>query len=425
VTTHARDRDPAPAGRADCRHREGRLGPSVQAPGDETRRLNTDEGRRRRLRPTVEVFPASDGHLYLLAGEDRHLRIRNPTPAQVEIIGALDGSSDTEVLQLVRARGHDVALEDVRSVVTELKAAGVVEDAADDSRSGLTAEDLERYDRQLRYFGDLELGRPRAALQRQLCDAHVAILGLGGLGSWALQALACVGVGRITAVDFDHVDLSNLSRQSIYRMEDIGRLKVDCAAEWLTAFAPSVQFARRPIRLTGPHLIADVVRDADLVLGLVDSPVGQIESWINQACRRESVALLSASQFPPVVRVGPMYLPDRPGCHACLISRVRDDFPMFDELAAWRRKFPSPAATFGPASALIGSLLANEAVNFLARICAPTTSNCCVLMDLRTLEMQREPVLPHPECEVCSVPTPRAPLRSHGAPFESPLGARA
>jgi molybdopterin-synthase adenylyltransferase len=355
-----------------------------------------------RLRPTVEVFPASDGHAYLLAGEDRHLRIASPTAAQLEIIAALDGSCDSEVVERVRARGHEVGLHEVRDVIASLQAAGVIEDADDDHRFGLSDEDLERFDRQLRYFGDLGLGRPRAAPQRRLRDAHVVILGLGGLGSWALQALACAGVGRITAVDFDRVELSNLSRQSIYRPQDIGRLKVDCATEWVAAFAPNIRFETRAARLGSAEAIAQVVRGADMVLGLVDSPVGQIEAWISEACRREAVAVLSASQFPPLVRVGPMYLPGRAGCHGCLISRVREEFPLFDELAAWRRQFPSPAATLGPASALIGSLLANEALNFLAQICPPATVGCSILLDLRTLEMRREPVLPHAACPTCS-----------------------
>jgi molybdopterin-synthase adenylyltransferase len=362
-----------------------------------------------RLRPTVEVFPGSDGHLYLLAGEDRHLRIRNPTPAQRAIITALDGAADADIVAQARSQGHEITSDDIAQVTCVLEAAGLTEDVLDDLRFGLTDEELERFDRQLRYFGDLELGRPRAAMQRRLRDAHVVILGLGGLGSWALQALACVGIGRITAVDCDVIDLSNLSRQSIYRSQDVGRAKVDCAGAWMGAFSPSTAFAGKRIRLTDPNGIADVIRGADLVLGLVDSPVGQIESWINQACRSERVTLLSASQFPPLVRIGPMYTPDRAGCHACLIRRVRDDFPLFDELAAWRRDFPSPAATYGPASGLIGSLLANEAVNHLLDICEPTTLNCSLLLDLRTLEPRREPVIAHPECEICSKDQPRRP----------------
>jgi bacteriocin biosynthesis cyclodehydratase domain-containing protein len=279
---------------------------------------------------------------------------------------------------------------------------GVLEDVGDDLRFGLEPEELERFDRQLRYFGDVAPHGPRAAPQRRLLDAHVVILGLGGLGSWALQALACAGAGVITAVDFDQVELSNLSRQSIYRQRDIGRLKVKCAGEWLHAFSPRTRFDGRPVRLDGVEAIEEVIAGADLVLGLVDSPVGRIEGWINKACRRQGVSFLSAGQFPPLVRVGPLYLPDEPGCHHCLISRVREEYPLFDELAAWRRQFPSPAATFGPASALIGALLANEAVNHLAGICTPATQGCAITVDLRTLAMERSHVEARADCAVCS-----------------------
>jgi len=355
-----------------------------------------------RLRSTVEAFPASDGHLYLLAGEDRHLRIRHPAAWQRDLIAGLDGRSEEEMVECLRERRHTIDVEQLRDVVAALEAAGLLEDADDDLRYGLSREDLQRFDRQLRYFADVDLKRPRAELQRRLAGSHVVILGLGGLGSWALQALACVGVGRITGVDFDHVELSNLSRQSIYGLKDLGRSKVRCAGKWIEGFSSSTQFTGIEMRLKGPDSVAEVLDGADLVLGLVDTPVGQVEGWINQASREAGVTLLSASQFPPLVRIGPMYTPDSTGCHACLIARVREEFPLFDELAAWRRKLPSPAATFAPASALIGSLLANEAVNHIAGICVPATQRCSITLDLRTLAMQRAPVEPRAGCPVCS-----------------------
>jgi molybdopterin-synthase adenylyltransferase len=400
VTFHARDRDSAPAGGADDGHREGGVATVARAPGHGTRRPNV--GRRMRLRPTVEVFPASDGHLYLLAGEDRHLRIREPQAWQRELISNLDGRSEHEMLDHLRAGGHHTQLSEVKQAIASLEDAGLLEDADDDKRYGFSSEELQRLDRQLRYFGDLGLAHPRAHLQRQLADSHVVILGLGGLGSWALQALACVGIGRITAVDYDRVELSNLSRQSIYGLKDLGRPKVECARRWLESFSPSTRFCGFEQRLSDPQAVAEVVKEGDLVLGLIDTPVGEVEGWINQACRHQGIALMSASQFPPMVRIGPLYAPDSPGCHACLIAGVRDEFPLFEELATFRRQLPSPAATFGPASALIGALLANEAVNHLANLCTPATRGCAITVDLRTLEMQRARVQARADCALCS-----------------------
>jgi bacteriocin biosynthesis cyclodehydratase domain-containing protein len=355
-----------------------------------------------RLRPTVEVFCASDGHLYLLAGEDRHLRIRDPAAWLKDLLAGLDGRSDQELLDYLRQRGHATAPDSLQQALASLTEAGLLEDAQDDLRYGFGAEELQRLDRQLRYFGDLGLDRPRAHLQRRLADSHVLVLGLGGLGSWALQALAGVGIGRITAVDFDRVELSNLSRQSLYGIGDLGRSKVECVRDWMASFCPTTAFVGVDTRLDGPDAVTSLMGDVDLALGLVDTPVGHVEGWINQACRQQRVALLSASQFPPLVRVGPLYPPDTAGCHACLIAKVRDEFPLFDELAAWRRQWPSPAATFAPASALIGSLLANDAVNYLAGICAPATQRCAITIDLRTLAVERSSVEARPDCEVCS-----------------------
>ena len=101
----------------------------------------------------------------------------------------------------------------------------------------MPARDRARYDRQLRYFGDLAPGAtPPSEYQRRLREARVALLGLGGLGSWAAYALACCGVGELVLVDGDRVEESNFNRQILYRERDIGRLKAEAAAEALAAF---------------------------------------------------------------------------------------------------------------------------------------------------------------------------------------------
>jgi bacteriocin biosynthesis cyclodehydratase domain-containing protein len=356
----------------------------------------------------VEVFPASDGHLYLLASEDRHLRIRHPSPTVMALLARLDGRPVWDLLDELREDRVPVDVDEVSQALTALHAAELLEDADDDERFGLDPLAVERWDRQLRYFADLAPGRPRAQLQHRLQRAHVVILGMGGLGTWALQALTAVGVGRITAVDHDHVEVSNLSRQTIYRPADIGRPKIERAREWLAAFAPDVAFHGFARRLDGPEAIATVCEGADVVLGLADSPVGQIESWVNQACLGLGVPFITASQFPPLVRVGPLVVPGHTPCHACLLASVRREHPLFDELAAWRRTHSSPAATYAPACGLIGSLLANETVNILTGICEPATLGCALTVDLRTLQIERQPLVPEPGCGACASAGPRS-----------------
>ena len=101
--------------------------------------------------------------------------------------------------------------------------------------------------------------------QQRLADAHVVVIGAGGLGSAVLPALAAAGVGTITIVDDDTVDATNLHRQTLYSPGDVGRPKVDAAADALAALAPDVTVVRHGIRFA-PGATFDLLLEADLLI---------------------------------------------------------------------------------------------------------------------------------------------------------------
>src|SRR5438094_3559866 len=106
-----------------------------------------------------------------------------------------------------------------------------------------TREELNRYSRHL------IMPEVTAAGQKRLKAGRVLCVGAGGLGSPAALYLAAAGVGTIGLVDFDSVDASNLHRQVIYTTADVGRLKVEVAAERLWAGNPNILIVRHAIRL--------------------------------------------------------------------------------------------------------------------------------------------------------------------------------
>src|SRR5881409_3418738 len=100
----------------------------------------------------------------------------------------------------------------------------------------LSGDELERYARRIVLH---EVGGPG---QQALKEASVLVIGAGGLGAPALMYLAAAGIGELGVVDDDHVSLSNLQRQIIHFTPDIGRPKVDSAAEKIHALNPHVKF---------------------------------------------------------------------------------------------------------------------------------------------------------------------------------------
>ena len=335
-----------------------------------------------RLQPGLEVFPDGDT-VYL---------IRDGTTAEFVIEGA-----DAALIALLD-RLREPCDPAPSPELDELRAHGLVVEAVPEAP--LDPESQARYGRQLRYFAATRPGHAAAA-QRALASATVTIVGTGGLGTWTASALACAGLGRLVLVDDDTIELGNLNRQILYRRADVGRPKVEVADEALTAFNPAITIVPRRRRVDGPAAAAEIVEGADFVVETADWPPYELSRWLDAACRRHRIPRITAAQFPPYVRIGPAYLPGRPGCLECQERAARRAFPLYDRLQAHRRDRPETAATLGPASGIIGAALAMEVTHHLTGIATPATAGAGITIDLRDWSVQRDAIERDPGCRSC------------------------
>lgn len=139
----------------------------------------------------------------------------------------------------------------------------------------LKPEELLRYNRQIRLPEIGETGQEKLKLSR------VLVIGAGGLGCPVLQYLTAVGVGTIGIVDFDKVDESNLQRQILYSVDDVGKLKVDCAVRKLTRQNPHVRFITYNLQLTNQNAI-DIIKNYDIIVDGTDNYATRY--LLNDAC---------------------------------------------------------------------------------------------------------------------------------------------
>jgi molybdopterin/thiamine biosynthesis adenylyltransferase len=348
-----------------------------------------------RLKRTLDAVESAAGDIYVLRpGADSDLVIEQPDRTARLLLAALDGTRTAATLE------GEFGRQRVRSALADLADAALIEDAADDERT--SPRDRERYDRQLRYYADLA-GRetPASEYHRRIRSARVALLGVGGLGSWAAYALACCGVGELVLVDGDVVEESNFNRQILYRERDIGRPKTEAAAEALAEFDSACRLTTVPRRLDSVDSVSAVIEGADFVVNAADWPAHDIERWVNAACVAAGLPFITMSHSPPVARVGPLYVPGTTGCYACQESAYRETHPLYDELVERRRGRPSPAPTLGPACAFVGGQVALETLHQVTGLCPAATLGAALLYDLRTMRVTREPVPRVPGCEVC------------------------
>lgn len=350
---------------------------------------------RPRIKRTIETIEAPSGDLHLMRATAADVRISNPSPTERALLAALNGEESIE--DLILSFGIDL----VTDTIEEMESLELLEDAAD--FEGIPAHELDRHDRQLRYFSDIATGGlTPSSCQKRLRDATVVVLGVGGLGGRVALELACMGVGELFLVDGDRVEQSNLNRQIQFEEADIGAPKAERMAQRIRSFNSGISVSSVEARISSQDELARTIGGADFVIDSADWPAHEIEHWCNAACFEAGIPYIAMSHFPPVARVGPLYFPGKTGCFQCQIMRYRKQYPLFDAAIEQRKGERSPAATLGPACGVIGGLVGIEVLHHLTGLVRPATLGVGFTYDLRDMSFQREVVDPEPGCPICS-----------------------
>jgi molybdopterin-synthase adenylyltransferase len=239
----------------------------------------------------------------------------------------------------------------------------------------------------LRYSRQIMLPQIDIAGQERLAASHALIIGLGGLGSPVSMYLAAAGVGRLTLVDFDRVELSNLQRQIVHASSAVGRLKVASASDTLAALNPLVEIATIDHVLENAAL-DEAIRAADVVLACTDNLASRLV--INAACLRAGRPLISGA----AIRWEGQLLvtrPDRPeaACYRCL---YRSDEEPVERCAE--------TGVLAPLLGVIGSLQAVEALKLLSGA-GEVDAGRLLLFDALSLEFQAVDIPRNPACPAC------------------------
>ena len=245
-------------------------------------------------------------------------------------------------------------------------------------------------DQLLRYSRHILLDEMGIEGQERVLAAHALIIGAGGLGSPAALYLASAGVGRITLVDDDVVDLTNLQRQIAHTTARIGQPKVASAAAAMAAINPDVQVAAVQARAEG-ELLDGLVRDATVVLDCSDNYATR--HAVNAACMRHGKPLVAgaAIRFDAQITV----VDPRDGqspCYACI----------FPPQAAFEEVQCSMMGVFAPLVGVVGALQAAEALKLLAGV-GSSLAGRLLMLDGRTMEWSTMHVGRSPGCAVCAV----------------------
>lgn len=246
-----------------------------------------------------------------------------------------------------------------------------------------TNEQLERYSRHIILK---EIG---VKGQKKLMNGSVLIIGAGGLGAPAAMYLAAAGVGKIGIVDADVVDLSNLQRQVIHTTADVGRPKVESAAETMRAINPDVEVVTYHEFISSANIM-DIIKDYDFVLDGTDNFPAKF--LINDACVMADKPFSHAGilRFKGQLMT---VIPHQSPCYRCVFKTM----PPKDAIPTCKQ-----AGVIGAMAGVIGSLQALEAVKFLTGAGELLTGKL-LTFDALTMKFHTVKLPPRGDgCAVCS-----------------------
>ena len=243
-------------------------------------------------------------------------------------------------------------------------------------------------DQLLRYSRHILLDDIGIEGQQRMLDARVLIIGAGGLGSPAALYLAAAGVGHITLVDDDVVDLTNLQRQVMHTSASVGTPKVDSGKAALLGLNPLIEVTALRERVAGARL-TELVAASDVVLDCSDNFATR--HAVNRACVAARVPLVAgaAIRFDGQLSVFDQRHPAAP-CYACL----------FPEDATFEDAACATMGVFSPVVGVIGALQAAEALKLISGAGQPLAGKL-LLFDGRASEWTTIGVARDPHCSVC------------------------
>ena len=243
-------------------------------------------------------------------------------------------------------------------------------------------------DQLLRYSRHILLDEIGVEGQARLLASHALVIGAGGLGSPVALYLGTAGVGRITLVDHDTVDVTNLQRQIAHNLSRVGQPKAESARQTILAINPDVQVIAVSQRADAAWL-ASAVAAADVVLDCSDN--FDTRHAVNAACVAHHKPLVSGAAigFDGQISVYDSRLADAP-CYACL-------FPpdaTFEEVRC------ATMGVFAPLVGIIGTMQAAEALKLLMGI-GNSLAGRLQMLDARAMEWTEIRMARQPGCPVC------------------------
>lgn len=264
--------------------------------------------------------------------------------------------------------------ENINEIVQQFDELGLLENR----QAETLGVDTDRYKTNLNYFTFYSsLNLSAVEFQARLNKSTVALLGIGGSTLTALN-LVGMGVGKIIIVDYDTIELSNLSRQLIFTEEDIGLLKVEAAKRKLQQINRDVEIVTHNMKVKNASELIPIIAEADIVINSIDTPPIQAARWVNYACMQSNKILIQGG-----LTANSMVLDvfsKKTGCYDCfLLSSMKVDNDFADQLKfVLSSSFENVNTSFAPNVSMLTGIITAEVAKIVTGYQEPLVNDMCL-----------------------------------------------
>lgn len=243
----------------------------------------------------------------------------------------------------------------------------------------------------------------KLSMQQKLNNSEVCILGLGG-STLIIQQLAQIGIGKITGLDFDTLEESNLNRQVIFKENDIGNLKSEILAKNLKEINSNIIYDFRNIYVDSQEKISDIISTADIVVLALDEPIIDSSIWVFDECKKQHKKIISGGVWGDEITYTffDYSLPNQP-CYTCLMEQdLRRNKVIRNYVSEIKGKTFS---NFNTTTIFVGSILAGiistEIVKLLTNYAPPIKSGSSLTLNTTTWKMEVNEIKINGRCQNC------------------------
>ena len=327
-----------------------------------------------KLRSSVSVVKLNDNIIeFFLTNTRKQIKIKIKNESLLDIILSLDGSKTKEEICIANSIDNS-AKESFYKFLSFLERKSIIKDADRE----IEKHEYTKFRRVITFLEDYASSyEDKEYMWNNIKNSHVVVIGLGAVGTWVSSQLIQSGVRKITIMDADQIEISNLHRQLGFKENDIGRLKVDVVEENLKKMNSMIEVKKIVDILNENNLEKYINYDVDLIINCADTPTVDLTSeWIGKYCIKHNIPhIIGGGYNLHISLLGQTVIPFKSACVKCFEKGLNElnniDMSNIKKLSIKNRKIGS----FGPMCSIIASMTANEAIKVLSKKITPSNLN--------------------------------------------------